>query len=567
MVWVLLLNTKTRAFCFQRSVLGMAILLLMPWNSEARIRKKMQQTSIASLKSTVFRPSEEQLVNLFAVSQKKRSTGSALCQIHHLKEASNLVNLALQEYSQQPMLHVFNGLIYEYLAFNQGEPGRYELAGVAYQLAHHLDPSNWHALYFLGKYLASQKRFGEAQIAFSKATLLKPKHIQTLHHLAFCAYYTQDFNVAEAAIRRVLELEPTHLCCNQSAVLIFAAAAHFEEAEKSLQFLMAHYGINHPLVLHVKERLEDWKQAHARIESGSYERFTSSEVSDQSPEAIWEKALQENTEVILECYLLRIHENRGKNKGRNLLENWPDLNLTGLVTGNGLSDKMQEFFGLKSRVNYSLNILNAEDQVAEIFSQPRLRATLNASAKMHSGDLIKGGIQGALTSEGRIDEFPVGILLEICLNHIDKEWVELQISLEGSHLPVMADPSRSLSNQTLMMSRTAVSSTLKLQYNESGILGGIQERRESRGNSGLKSTKRLPLFRNLFNNRQNSRLFQEMIERQILTSHAPDTLNTCPLKFKFSMGYLRTGDVCMLQESEAPILQDVIRSVLRDSLI
>ena len=122
-----------------------------------------------------------------------------------------------------------------YLALSNHSLGRIQNA---IKILH--EATNKHPTYFaahatLGKFLAEQKRFVEAQKTLQNAIHLQPKSITTRMELA--KVYTQlgKLRKAETAFLKVIALDPTYFQAYFGLGVLFREKKHFRHAEQALQ--------------------------------------------------------------------------------------------------------------------------------------------------------------------------------------------------------------------------------------------------------------------------------------------------------------------------------------------
>lgn len=429
-----------------------------------------------------------------------------------LPEASRLINISLQNFPKQPYLHIINGVVYERMA-DEGFDGKLELAGIAYQSAINLDPTNWYAVFFMGRLRLKNREYFEAQEYLAHALLLKPDDPMVLHDLAVASYYTRDLDLARASIQRALKLKSKETLFNRSAAVIFAATG---EAQQSQYYFNNFKRTMDPAdtdVGYVMARIQDWNAAHKRP-GGGPSATPSSEMGQKSSEKKQEdKSKEASDHFVLDCYLLRVSDEANTSKGVNVLESFQGgVGLTliprtvvhsnvktstlGGVREGTLTRTYQGSISV-DKINYNLNIANATDNHIEVLGRPTLSASLNKKASFSSGDLLKGGIQG--TIGGSVGDIPTGTTLEVTPTNLDDDHVVIDISLEGSLL-VVYNPDIALSNQLIEIAKTKVATTLRLKFGETGMLGGMYERTDQYKKTGFPLLQDIPGIQYLFSN-------------------------------------------------------------------
>lgn len=483
-----------------------------------------------------------------------------------LEEASRLANVALQSYPRVSKLHVVNGLIYEAMML-QGAEDKSELVAVAYETALKLDPNDFHAAYFMGRFRLRKKEYGMAQECLAHASLLRPEDTATLHDLAAASYYARDLQVARGSIIKLLALNeknkgPDNPLFYRTAAMIFAATGENKTSEEHFTTLVKQVGEKDPDLTFLRNRMQAWNRYHQKgkfirvaeegEEAEGEDGEVAPEVGQAAPPPAPEEAPQQEAEaspppeaqdvkappaapkaateetqaevalpqgkgqfqrkvVILDCFLLRVSEDISTKKGNNILSNFM-VNLT--PQGAQYNKTVNQDLGTSaisgtltstftsgvtwSTIQYSLNIANALDRRIEVLARPTLSAYEQKKSTFHSGKIIRGGIAG--TTGGSIGEVQTGVVLEVSPLEVDEieDKTLLEVSLEGSLLegaPIQGSP---LAGQTFDISKTKATTTLKLKFGQTGMLGGIYERIKVSAKSGVPLLKDIPFVQYLF---------------------------------------------------------------------
>ncbi|MGL5783933.1 MAG: hypothetical protein ACRCYZ_00305 [Alphaproteobacteria bacterium] len=460
-----------------------------------------------------------------------------------LSEASRLINVALQSYPRMGKLHLMNGLIYEAM-MDKGADDKSELVTVAYETAFSLDPTDFHAAYFMGRFKLKKKDYIGAQDFLAQALLLNPDDTTALHDLAVASYYAQDLEVARGSVKKLLSLVSNKKASlkplfYRTAAMVFAATGEKEQAQKNLAHLVNLVGGKDPDIHFLKRRMEDWFHSHThpkRLQPIADEDSSTAPFGgDPSAQPLQNPAQQprqgghgalpqgaapEKPEketqhvVILDCFLLRVSEETATSKGSNILNNFtvslkPQSAEYNMVKTGGIPTLTQTFNRsiTWSTILYNLNIANAVDKRIEVIARPTLSTYEKKKSTFFSGNTIRGGISG--TTGGSIGEVQTGITLEVTPLEVqeDKNKTLLDISLEGSILsgePV--NGSASIANQTFEISKTKATTTLKLKFGETGMLGGIYERVTKQDKDGVPLLQDIPFLQYLFSQETTSDL-------------------------------------------------------------
>ncbi|MGL4371717.1 MAG: tetratricopeptide repeat protein, partial [Alphaproteobacteria bacterium] len=350
-----------------------------------------------------------------------------------LSEASRLINVALQSYPRMGKLHLMNGLIYEAM-MDKGADDKSELVTVAYETAFSLDPTDFHAAYFMGRFKLKKKDYVGAQDFLAQALLLNPNDTTALHDLAVASYYAQDLEVARGSVKKLLSLVSSQGKASvkplfyRTAAMVFAATGEKEQAQKNLGHLVSLVGGRDPDIHFLKRRMEDWFHSHThprQLQPIADEGGGAAPPGDPSFQTVPNPAQQpsqggvpqqgapgtlpqgaapeKETQhvVILDCFLLRVSEEAGTTKGSNILNNFSvsltpqsaDYNV--LKTGGGTT--LTQTFKRNitwSTIKYNLNIANAVDRRVEVIARPTLSTYEKKKSTFFSGKTVRGGISG-----------------------------------------------------------------------------------------------------------------------------------------------------------------------------
>ncbi|MGL4825686.1 MAG: hypothetical protein ACRC4G_05800 [Alphaproteobacteria bacterium] len=463
-----------------------------------------------------------------------------------LSEASRLINVALQSYPRMGKLHLMNGLIYEAM-MDKGADDKSELVTVAYETAFSLDPTDFHAAYFMGRFKLKKKDYVGAQDFLAQALLLNPNDTTALHDLAVASYYAQDLEVARGSVKKLLSLVSNQGKASvkplfyRTAAMVFAATGEKEQAQKNLAHLVNLVGGKDPDIHFLKRRMEDWFHSHthprqlqpiADVDGGAAPPGDPSaqpvpnpaqQPSQGEPGTLPQVSAPEKPEketqhvVILDCFLLRVSEETATTKGSNILNNFTvnlipqsaDYNMVkNFTTGTPVTATLTRTFksGISwEKIQYNLNIANAVDKRIEVIARPTLSTYEKKKSTFFSGDTLRGGISG--TTGGSIGEVQTGITLEVTPLEVqeDKNKTLLDISLEGSILSSTPQPgSVSIANQTFQIAKTKATTTLKLKFGETGMLGGIYERVTKQDKDGVPLLQDIPFLQYFFSQETTS---------------------------------------------------------------
>lgn len=498
-------------------------------------------------------------------------------------EASQLINITLQNQPQNTHLHILNALTYEKLA-EKGDASGTDLAAVGYQNAINLEPRNIFAIVQLAKLKFREKKYLEAQEMFANALLIKPNDPELLHELATTSYYAYDIKTAFCSIEKARKLRPDDPLIQRSSAMIYAALGKQEDAEKYFTIFKKKVGED-PEVDHVAARLMDWKvfyntpkiipaQAQTTektlgaIESANYTEPT----LDQTPEAAGMSA--EGPQVIMDCYLLQIIENTQTSKGQNIFDNLAVTltpggftSFSGLLKGTAVPTSPASTGGtVEQGTGFKSNeaVIPGQGLVPGAFSSGTLGPTL-ASAGSISGHVFSMGLTWAgltynlnianavqqrselisrpslmtflkkqsvffsgqelvvgLTGQygGTLVKYPIGITLIVTPESLVGDLLTLNITIEGSVI-LTADPNL---QQTVNVEKSRVNTVAKVRLGETLMLSGIYRRQEVYSKEGFPGLQDIPLVQYFFSNEQTSSQHSSIV--YMITPRSPDLVKS-----------------------------------------
>ncbi|MBS0272270.1 MAG: hypothetical protein JSR85_06450 [Proteobacteria bacterium] len=301
------------------------------------------------------------------------------------------------------------------------------------------------------------------------------------------------------------------------------------------------------------------------------------DTNDSSDEV--EKSKKTSTEndeqqIVIDCYVLRISEDAITSKGNNILENLavtltpggysmfkgsfygsgaPGANQPNLAQFNNVTVNADQGFkanqdnnaganaafnpsttqyvfdnkgSISGRVftagltwaglTYSLNIANAIDNRTEVVSRPSLMTFLKKSSVFFAGQELVNGFTGQYG--GTLVKYPVGTTLEITPESLQGDIVSLTIGVEGS---LLTSPNPNLT-QTVQVAKTRVDTFVKLRLGETLMLGGIYERQEVSSKNGFPGLQDVPVLQYFFSN--ESTLSSRSSIVIMLTPRSPDAV-------------------------------------------
>ena len=235
--------------------------------------------------------------------------------------------------------------------------------------------------------------------------------------------------------------------------------------------------------------------------------------------------------IVFECVLLALQESVDTQKGQNLLKqfqggfnitNGTDTSLpnapglgyqsSGIssrfykdLSGNLLPD--QESAKIFTRtvswgpISYNANILNVTNQRLETLSRPILNSFIGKPASFSSGQVVIGGLQGS--SGGSLVNIPIGTIITITATSVKGKTVDVDVDMETSTRGTV-DPTEGLASQIMDVNKSRVQTKLRLQFNETGMVGGNYERFSSYNKDAVPLLGKIPLVQYFFADEKNA---------------------------------------------------------------
>ncbi|MFP6637848.1 MAG: hypothetical protein VB778_04405 [Nitrospinaceae bacterium] len=167
---------------------------------------------------------------------------------------------ALKFDPKNPLLHKLNALSYQ-LRGDAGDPEKYELADVGYQLAMRMDPGDSKIYYFMGILQFKKQNFLGAQEHFAAAIMHDASQPEYFMGLAAASYYMGDLGNAYANIEKSLSLSPSNSAALQASGIIYASLGAFDKAYSASDTLGT---INRTRQKYLRQRIEDWKHYYTQ---------------------------------------------------------------------------------------------------------------------------------------------------------------------------------------------------------------------------------------------------------------------------------------------------------------
>ncbi|MBO6824741.1 MAG: hypothetical protein JJ879_00955 [Sneathiella sp.] len=509
--------------------------------------------------------------------QELVKAGVQKMQENELEEASRLVNLALKLDITNSDLQLLNGFAY-HLMSKAGDATKLELAEQGYQQALRFDPGNLAAQYQLGHLYMDQRKYALAQKNFAAVAQHYADDVPVLYSLASASYYARDPRTAEAALNRLLEVDPEQYNAPHVLKAMSLSLSAMNDTAKAGQFADAYRqsADDQMSVATLERRMEGWgrfyatdaKILKAQYSSNPYGSSSGSSPYGSSPyggNAYGGSAYgnnsssnspygssqygsqsygQNNTNpnqgsdqfndpsmVVVDVVLIGTQEDVRNTRGVNLL-NGLQLQFGDSLSGQpgfsfgatrikdslntGLAQNTQTITQLISipAVNYSLNIANSADASNKVLAKPSLVAQTGQTSEFFSGTEILAAAVSGGNGDSVSVQKEVGVKLAITPEILPDDMIRLHVVAERTFL---TDPSNSVVFEfRLDTTKTNVNSTVTMKFDETLILGGLSERETSKSADGVPLLMDVPVLNMLFSQRT-----EREFERSVLILLTP----------------------------------------------
>ncbi|BDB96572.1 hypothetical protein HYD_7050 [Candidatus Hydrogenosomobacter endosymbioticus] len=510
-------------------------LALLGCQADVEVGSSVQQSKTKEGLAAYLDSSRHAFPQFFSIQKVKD-----LIKDGELKDASRYVNLALNNCATNACLHLVNGFIYEEMA-RMGDSSYIELAGVAYQTAYNIDPSQWYIVYLYGQHLLRVNKFSDAQRVLADAAILRPKDPKILYSLAYASYYLKDLPVAAASIEKAAAIAKDDPVIQRAAAVILASAGKDDKAKRHFDTYKASAKGLHSDVEYVSNRISDWKRAHdnavvqqAASGGGEGDYGDSDNSIDQAIEEGKKQADEDvqsadasrkghkvNAEphipIIIECYILSVDESKSTSKGTNIMDaiaNGMSLSLTPfdfkksftfnregrnwIVSDSSLSRSLDGSLSAND-IKYNVNIANAGGRTIEVLGRPSVSTMLGKPAAFMAGEQVVGGVSGNFSSG--MSQVDVGLKVEVTpIDITPTNKVVMNVTISGTILLVQPDPGRSLDSQCFKVGKSKTMTTVKAAFGQTVMVGGLYQRTQQTANSEVPLLGDLPLLQYIFAN-------------------------------------------------------------------
>lgn len=221
-----------------------------------------------------------------------------------------------------------------------------------------------------------------------------------------------------------------------------------------------------------------------------------------------------DSELMIEFFIVERSLTAGSDIGQDLLNNLSLQTNASLLDRNQLvSDDGQKSRSESSSLtvdipffNYSLGLANVASMGVTTTATPKSWLALEKSLKINSGETISLVSQGDDIDSGL--EKSHGLTIEASLNSFDRDGANLDIQLEISDL----SPPLYIDGFLRLVSKEAGLETVgTVQFDFPFIVGTINSREDTEQSAGQKGLRKIPFFKNIFENVKTSTNRRELI--------------------------------------------------------
>jgi tetratricopeptide (TPR) repeat protein len=460
-----------------------------------------------------------------------------------LKEASEKINSALRLRVDRSYYHLINGLVY-HLQARQGKSAAYDLAEQGYQRAINFDNSNWQAHFFAGMLSIDLSKFDKARQQLAEALIYHPKDIGLLNAFAYAAYRSGSPDLAAGAINGMEAIGGPHTDAElRNAALIMAAVGEKEKAQVYLDKLITAAG-NARLNSHVEQRIAEWDNVYKQPQfiktqsQGSFDGgasgfgggtpgfgggtpgFGGGTPAFGSAPAFGGGGMTggapttapgtESKMVVVDVVLISTEETFATEKGVNLLRGL-QIQFGGANSSPAYSKTRTSNSALASSttditlaltipaINYSLNIVNSNDQRNEILARPTLVAMAGRTSEFFSGEELNAVVANNSNSNSSPVNIQkeIGVTLSVTPSFLEDGRISLKVSAQRTFIKT---PNTNLTgfSASVETAKSKVDASVVMRPGETLILGGLSEKEAQKGRDGVPLLQDIPLLQYLF---------------------------------------------------------------------
>lgn len=445
---------------------------------------------------------------------------------NELKEANEILNVALKSDPEHANMHFLNAYIYELRGHTEGYEIS-ELAPAGYLAAFNNDPHHWAAAYRLGLSFMESRDYANARTWLGEAIMIKDDSPEILQALARASYHLSDIDAADAFLKRAAELTgdtPENL---RARAIINAAKNDKEVAEEFADKYLAIAPEQEGRRL--KTRIRQWLSVHqnlgtslqGQVGTSGYQnaqffggkklaplpktksvKSKSSNSKDEKPEEL--KKLPGM--LVIDAVIIREKTSLQESRGVNLLKqlqvtfsgdvlNWARGGATGAKSTWTPTHtyKINLGSGTSGSITYSLNIANNTDSRTEVLARPAIAVVDGETGSFFLGEEVTYTVSG-----DNADSFDkeVGITFEVTPELLDDGKVRLQARAEFDTFTSKNDGvGFTLVIPTL---KNKVTSTAILDIGQTLVLGGGTQEEKSKSKNDTPVLGDVPLLQYFF---------------------------------------------------------------------
>lgn len=439
-------------------------------------------------------------------------TGLQALEGNRFERASTAFNQALSRDPKNSYYQLLNALTYHVMAVN-GDPTRYELARVGYELALEFDSGNWLASQQLARLNMEEGRYEAALKHFRHALDRSPDEPGLLYDTARAAYFARDFEFARRTIDRAVELQPQLPEVVGAASIIYAALGDDLAASAQRQ-RFGSLEASPQRLARLDNRLGQWRQAHLVVEQaqeiGQQNQQTDQSVSPSPPEVPAPKLhwgdpseLQDQDRMVMvDVMILRSEDVEITNKGMNLLDglsaqfsvNFDDHRNRQDGGAYSTQQAITRKLGL-SEVRYNLNIFNSGNNRNEVLARPSLVVTDGETSEFFSGQTLNAAVSGRDSSH--LEKIDAGVSMKVKPQFRANGYIKLDIHASRSFFEI--GPAGTF-EESIRTSKNDITASVLLRFNQTLILGGLREKEDAEVKDGVPVLRDIPVVQYLFSN-------------------------------------------------------------------
>ncbi len=481
-----------------------------------------------------------------------------------LPQASKAINEALQLDARNTHLHFLNGFIY-HLQARQGDAQKNEMAVEGYQQALRMDPGNWIAQEFLGLAYLDLKQFDQAKAQFSDVLQLAPESMVSVYGLMVASYMTGDPATACAMADRFrVATHEAHAGFIRSSVAVYASCGDFDKAAQ-MRLALGQLKGKQADIDHVDQRLADWKgvylaraanaapvllKASADADADDSANTPPTAAADAAPAAVPAPSPTATTHpelptdgaprmVLVDVVMVSTQELITSAKGINLLNalslqlgsaSAPAYSRVGSNTTSTPNAGVVEAVSAVSTVitravtvpalAYSLNIVNAANNIDEVLARPTLAAIDGMSSEFFSGTNLNAAVVST-NSLGNASAVPVdkrfGVKLAVTPTFLPNGMVKLKVDAQRTFLNANVDSAGFA--YRLEISETTSNANVVMSLGDTLVLSGLSEKESSSSRTGVPVLQDIPGLQYLFSTKRNSDFQRSVLI--LITPRAP----------------------------------------------